>query len=145
MVFKDITTVIQCGANPSTLQRNITYVIEDVNGNDMLAPISMRENVPPTTSACTGNPVQTGASCTINTEYAPNVISEFTDVLSAGCPSSPSDSPCGFTFANQQWQWCPSLSSPTSMGTIGKDTVDNTLITIDGNDLGFAPGTIFQK
>ncbi len=31
------------------------------------------------------------------------------------------------------------------MGTIGKDTVDNTLIEVDGNILGFNPGTTFQK
>jgi len=39
----------------------------------------------------------------------------------------------------------PSDRSPTSMGTIGKDTVDNTIIEVDGNILGFQPGTRFNK
>jgi hypothetical protein len=143
-VLADVTVTLNCGANPSSQGRSVTYFIKDQEDQQMLSDIQMRENVPTTVSSCNGNVVQTLVNCTSNTFLKPNNIGEFTDFLSPGCPSSPSNSPCGYTFANQQWQWCPSSSVPKSMGTIGAVKVQNTLITIDGNVVLF-PGTIFPK
>ncbi len=49
--------------------------------------------------------------------------------------------PCIEVFSNQQWQWC----SPTgnkSTGTVGYDSVGSGIISIDGNIIGMALGTI---
>jgi hypothetical protein len=144
LVLSDSTQTQNCGSNPSTLLRQITYEIKDQNNNQLLTVISMRENVPFTVSSCNGSIVHNGTSCTLNTSLLPNVLSEFTDFLSPGCPNSSTNSPCGFTFANQQWQWCPSSAAPQSMGTIGPVKAQNTLINVDGS-LFFTPGTVFNK
>jgi hypothetical protein len=110
----------------------------------MQIPFDLRENVPTNVvSSCNNQVVHTGATCTQNTIYEPGLMGEFTDVLFPGCPSSSSVTPCGFTFSNQQWQWCPSTGSPSSIGTIGPVNAENTLIDIDGNILGFTAGTTF--
>ena len=146
VVLGDSQQTINCGSNPSTLLRTITYQIADPTGAGMRQPVSIRENVPTNTvSSCNNQVVQTGATCTLNTSYQPGVLGEFSDFLSPGCPSSPTNSPCGFTFSNQQWQWCPAGKLPTSTGTIGPVNAQNTLINVDGNVLGFTPGTIFPK
>jgi len=106
----------------------------------------LRENVPTNIySSCNGQLVQVGATCTSNISYQPGLMGEFTDYLSPGCPASAGDSPCGFQFAKQQWQWCPGVGQPTSIGTIGADNVENTIINVDGNITGFNPGTTFPK
>jgi len=37
------------------------------------------------------------------------------------------------------------VGQPTSIGTIGRDVVQNTLISVDGNTIGFPVGTKFPK
>ena len=101
----------------------------------------MRENVHFTTSNCNDKVVHEGSSCTINTILSPGVLSEFTDAISPGCPNSSTNSPCGFTLAHQQWQYCPSSGSPQSMGTIGTVNAQNTLILVNGSVV-FIFGTV---
>jgi hypothetical protein len=144
VVLSDSTQTQNCGSNPSTLFRQIKYEIQDQNNSQLLTAIGMRENVPTTVSSCNENIVSTGASCTLNTSFFPGVLSEFTDFLSPGCPNSSTNSPCGYTFAKQQWQWCPSSAPPQSMGTIGPVKAQNTLINVDGN-VFLTPGTVFPK
>jgi hypothetical protein len=145
VVNSDTQETVDCGSNPSSTRRFITYIIDDATGQQMLSSISMRENVPVTTSSCNGSVVHTGSSCFINTDASPYTIGQFTDALVPGCPTSADVTPCGFMFANQQWQWCPSGGSPTSMGTIGPVNAQNTVINVDGNITGFAKGTTFPK
>lgn len=145
LVLNDATSTQNCGANPSTELRAILYEIKDQNDQMMSTIISMRENVPANTvSSCNNQVVKTGQTCFLNNSVQPGVISEFIDALSPGCPNSPSNSPCGYTFANQQWQYCPSSAIPQSMGTIGPDSVKNTIISVDGNILGLI-GHVFAK
>ena len=145
-VLSDTQQTVNCSPNPSSLVRIITYRVDDASGARIQFPFSMRENVPTNiVSSCNGGVVQTGANCTLNTLYAPNLTGEFSDYLSPGCPNSRTNVPCGFQFTNQQWQWCPNGGQPTSMGTIGADNVQNTIINVDGNILGFTPGTKFWK
>lgn len=145
LVLNDKTSTQNCGSNPGSAVRAILYEIKDQNDLVLNTVVSMRENVPANTvSSCNNQTVQTGQTCTLNTNFQPGVISEFIDALSAGCPVPASNSPCGFTFANQQWQYCPSASIPQSMGTIGQDKVQNTLISVAGNVLGLI-GHVFQK
>jgi hypothetical protein len=146
VVLSDSQQTLDCGSDPSTRLRTVTYEVDDVDDRRLQFPFSMRENVPTNiVSSCNGSTVQTGANCVLNTTVEPHLSGEFSDFLSPGCPNSPTNTPCGFVFTNQQWQWCPSSGSPTSMGTIGKDTVDNTIIEMDGNITGFVAGTVFQK
>lgn len=143
-VNTDVQETINCGSNPSSLERQITYNVLDTTGTRMQFPFNLRENVPTNiTSSCNQQIVHTGATCTTNTLYEPGAAGEFTDVLFPGCPSSSGVTPCGYQFANQQWQWCPDTGSPTSIGTVGPANVENTLINVDGNILGFTPGTTF--
>jgi hypothetical protein len=145
-VLSDTQQTVNCSPNPSSLSRIIIYRVDDATGARIQFPFSMRENVPTDiVSSCNGGVVQTGANCTLNTLYYPYLTGEFADGLSPGCPNSPTNTPCGFQFTNQQWQWCPIGGQPTSMGTIGADNVQNTIINVDGNILGFAPGTKFWK
>jgi hypothetical protein len=145
-VLTDSQQTVNCGSNPSSRVRQITYNVIDTAGSRMQVPFSLRENVPTNTvSSCNQQVVQTGATCTSNIAYEPGALGEFTDFLSPGCPSSPTITVCGFQFASQQWQWCPGTGPPTSIGTIGPVNVQNTLIDVDGNTLGFTPGTTFPK
>jgi len=146
VVLGDTQATQNCGAGPSTLARRITYVVDDTNGVRMQTPFLLKENVPTNIKrSCNNTTVQTGATCTPNLSYAPNLMGEFQDFLSLGCPSSQNVVPCGYQFANQQWQWCPGTGSPTSIGTVGPVNVQNTVINVDGNTLGFTPGTTFPK
>jgi len=145
-VLTDVFQTINCGSNPSTQFRTITYRLDDASGNIIRFPVKIRENVPTNlTTSCNGSTVLTGATCYLNTTAVPYTVGEFADGLSPGCPNSPSNSPCGFTFNNQQWQYCPIVGQPTSIGTIGRDVVQNTLISVDGNTIGFPVGTKFPK
>jgi hypothetical protein len=75
---------------------------------------------------------------------APGVIGEFADVISPGCAVPASNSPCGFTFANQQWQYRPVSGVPQSMGTIGQVNAENILITVAGQIFSLV-GHVFLK
>lgn len=145
-VRNDTQATVNCGSNPSSLLRTIHYEVDDANGSKILSFfLQVRENVPPTTSSCTGAAVSTGSTCFVAVDAEPFVAGEFNDNFSPGCPSPPSNSPCGYTFANQQWQWCSPTGETPSIGTIGFDNVQNTLISIDGNVTGFTLGTTFPK
>jgi hypothetical protein len=144
-VQSDTQSSIDCGNNSSTLIRAITYIIEDSNNSQLGSSVSIRETAPSNlTSSCNGSTVQTGNVCFLNTSDSPHSIGLFTDFISPGCPSSPSNSPCGFTYSSQQWQWC-SAGGNVSIGTIGSVSAQNTLINLGGNVLGFTPGTTFPK
>jgi hypothetical protein len=145
MVLTDSAETQNCGAGLSTVLRQITYQIQDQFGSQLTSAISMKENVPATTSSCNGGAVTTGSSCIVNTSLFPGLLAEFTDFLRPGCPTSSTVTPCGFTFSNQQWQWCPSGSAPQSMGTIGPVNAENIFISVDGNITGFTLGTIFPQ
>jgi hypothetical protein len=145
-VLADTQQTINCGSNPSSRVRQITYSVVDTAGSRMQVPFSLKENVPTNiVSSCNQQVVQTGAACTSNIAYEPGALGEFADFLSPGCPSSPTITVCGFQFASQQWEWCPATGPPTSIGTIGPVNAQNTLINVDGNVLGFTPGTTFPK
>jgi hypothetical protein len=144
-VNTDTQQTVNCGSNPSTMEREITYFVQDVNNALVIAPFLLRENVPTTVSSCNGGTLHTGSTCSIITAYAPNIAGEFTDVLMPGCPSSSANTPCGFTFANQQWQSCPSSGQPTSIGTIGLVEAKNWVINVAGNSVGYVQGKVFYK
>jgi hypothetical protein len=144
LVLNDKSTTQNCGSNPGSDLRAILYEIKDQNDLMMNTSVSMRENVPVTVSSCNNQTVQTAQTCTANVFLQPGVLSEFIDALSPGCPVPASNSPCGYTFANQQWQYCPSSSVPQSMGTIGQDTVQNITISVAGNTFGLI-GHVFAK
>jgi hypothetical protein len=127
----DTTGTVNCPL--TSFARTITYSIEDTSGSPMTMPIPIHENVPPTSSSCNNQAVQTGSGCVLNNQYAPGALNEFNDYLWAGCPSSLSVEPCGYTFANQQWQYCPASKPPSSIGTVGQDIVNNNSISVDGN------------
>ncbi len=128
--------------NKASLQRQITYQIDDTTGTPMYSAIQLRENVPGTTSSCNNSVVHTGTTCTLNTVYAPGVVNEFTDVLFPGCPSATAVTPCGFQFSNQQWQACENGGQQT-IGTIGPVNAQNSNISVDGNSTSLR-GTFFQ-
>ena len=145
-VLSDSQQTVNCGSNPSSRVRQITYNVIDTAGSRMQVPFSLKENVPTNiVSSCNQQVVHTGATCTSNIVYEPGALGEFTDFLSPGCPSSPTITVCGFQFVSQQWQWCPTTGVPVSIGTIGPVNAQNTLINVDGNTLGFTPGTTFPK
>jgi hypothetical protein len=145
-VLTDTQFTPNCGSGPSSLVRKITYEVLDTTNNRMQVPFLLKENVPTNiVSSCNGGVVQTGATCTSNVSYYPGALGEFQDFLSPGCPSSQNVVPCGFQFANQQWEWCPGVGAPASIGTIGPVNVQNTIINVDGNILGFTPGKTFPK
>lgn len=145
-VLTDVQNTLNCSPNPNSREREITYSVVDGTNAPMQIPFLLKENVPTNiTSSCNGKVVQTGAICTSNLSYLPGQLAKFTDFLAPGCPSSPQNSPCGFQFAKQQWQWCPGVGQPTSIGTIGADNVENTIINVDGNITGFVPGTTFPR
>jgi hypothetical protein len=50
--------------------------------------------------------------------------------------------PCGFTFANQQWQWCRADGVNQSIGTVGQVDVNTYYIKVKESLFGMAPGTI---
>jgi len=146
VVLSDKITTLNCSPNPSSQARQILYEIQDQSNTQLGTFINIRETVPsPTISSCTGSPVTTTSSCTSTFLSPPHIIGEFTDSLLPGCPNSPSNSPCGFTFPNQQWQWCPASGLPQSTGTVGPVNAQNTLINVNGNVIGFIPGTIIPK
>jgi hypothetical protein len=134
LVTADSTATLNCSSYSSI--RTITYSILDQTGRPMSSVVSIRENVPTTVSSCNNTLVSNGAQCLLNTAYQPGGLSNFDDALSAGCPAANVTTPCGFTFQNQQWQWCQPNGTQSVMGTIGKDTVNNDLITVDGNSIG---------
>ncbi|MGH9530735.1 MAG: hypothetical protein ACRD2S_12555 [Terriglobales bacterium] len=145
-VLTDTAQTLNCGSDPSTQSRQITYEVVDATDFRMQAPFLLKENVPTDIiSSCNEQPIMTGATCTSSISYYPGQSGEFTDFLSPGCPSSVSVTPCGFQFPSQQWQWCPANGSPASIGTIGPVNAENTIINVDGNILGFSPGTTFPK
>lgn len=145
-VLTDDQKTVNCGSNLSSRTRQITYEVVDTTNAQMRVPFLLRENVPTNiVSSCNGHVVQVGATCKSNVIYLPGTPGLFTDVFVPGCPTSQSNSPCGYQFANQQWQWCPAVGQPTSIGTIGLDNVQNTIINIDGNITGFVEGTTFPK
>jgi hypothetical protein len=145
-VLTDTQATKNCSPNPDSRERDITYEVVDATDTRMQTPFLLKENVPTNVvNSCNSQIVHVGATCTSNVNYFPGGLGEFTDFLIPGCPSSPQNSPCGFKFANQQWQWCPAVGQPTSIGTIGADNVENTIIDIDGNITGFTPGTTFPK
>jgi hypothetical protein len=143
VVLSDMQQTISCGSR-SVVQRNITYQMVDASGNAILSYENIRENVPATVSSCTGGPVQTGSVCTNTINYQPGALGEFLDRIQNGCPTAAAPKPCGFTFANQQWQWCPSGGQSKSIGTIGPVNAEDVIIFVDGNSLGFTPGTVFR-
>lgn len=145
VVSQDTTSTPNCPSGKHVSLRQINYLIEDPSNTPIATNPRIRENVPTNiVSSCTNSVVQTGATCTSTFNFLGGGVGSFTDVLSAGCPGATTPTPCGFTFQNQQWQWC-SPNGNTSIGTIGKDTVTNSLITVNGNVLGFSPGTTFPK
>jgi hypothetical protein len=145
-VVKDAQNTVNCSPNPDSRERDITYEVVDTTDTRMQVPFLLRENVPTNiVNSCNSQIVQVGATCTSNTSYEPGALGEFTDFLIPSCPASPTDSPCGFQFANQQWQWYPGVGQPRSIGTIGADNVQNTVISVDGNITGFTVGTTFPK
>ncbi len=143
LYVKNDTTQSQNCPGRSLVARLITYQITDTTGSAMLFPVDIRENVPAVTSSCTSAPVATGTSCFLNSSVAPGSTNLFIDALSAGCPTSSAPSPCGFTFPNQQWQWCKSDGTTPSIGTIGQDIVNNTSVSVGGNTVGLT-GTFFN-
>jgi hypothetical protein len=133
-VESDVTSSVTCPV--TSVGRTVTYQIQTSSSTPMVLPIQIRENVPSnTTSSSNNSTVSTGQACNYNNVYEPGVNNEFNGYLYAGCPASVSITPCGFTFSNQQWQWCPAGSSNTSIGTIGPNNVQNYSITVDGNNL----------
>lgn len=130
-VTQDVTGTVNCTFSSSA--RTITYTIEDSTGNPLTMAIPIHENVPVTTSSCNNGIVQTGTGCLLNNLYAPGTLDQFNDYLWAGCPSSSQVEPCGFTFQNQQWQYCPTGLPASSIGTVGTDKVGNVIISVDGN------------
>ncbi|SRR5712692_6032600 len=118
--------------------------IMDQQNNALLTDVQIRENVPATVSSCNGQPVQTGSTCRFVTDMVGG-LSNFLDVISPGCRVPPNTSPCGFEWANQQWQWCPVNSPPTSTGTIGHVVAHDLAISVHDNFTGLTPGTIFPK
>jgi hypothetical protein len=139
-VSNDVTATVNCPL--TSVARTITYLIEDSTGAPMDTTVSIRENVPVTTSSCNNNLVNTGTTCLSNYSYAPGTLNSFNDYLWAGCPSSASVEPCGFTFTNQQWQYCPASGSPTSIGTVGPVNAGNAIISVHGNTTSLE-GTTF--
>ena len=144
VVLSDVTGAMNkmCSNGTYPLQRAINYTIYNKAGSPLTASNAIRENVPTTTSTCNGSIVQTGNACFVNSFVDPEVINEFTDVLSAGCVAPSAPSPCGFTFSNQQWQWCEGDGVCKSIGTVGLDTVTNLGITLRGNTFSLPPGTV---
>ena len=141
-VANDVTQTVYCPAPFHAQGRTITYTI--LSGTTPMAdPVPIYENVPPTTSTCTVIPVQTGSTCTPNNQYQPETTNQFNDYLIA-CPGASSPNPCGFTFANQQWQYCTPTGGKSSIGTVGEDTVLNTGVTVDGNSTSLPIGTTFH-
>lgn len=125
-----------------SISRVITYSIEDSTGSPLVSPVQIHENVPVVTSTCNNSIPHTGTGCVLNSVYAPNNVNEFNDYIWAGCPSSISVEPCGFTFPNQQWQYCPASGPAMSIGTVGLVKAMNAVITVDGNSVSL-DGTTF--
>jgi hypothetical protein len=109
----------------------------------MTSPVHIFENVPMTSSTCSVTQIETGSTCTHNDEYLPGVVNQFNDYLIA-CPTVSSPNPCGFTFANQQRQDCPASGTKSSIGAVGKVTVMNTGVTVDGNSTSLRKGAGFK-
>ncbi len=99
--------------------------------------------MPVTTTTCTIGNVTTGSTCTLNSEYYPGNTNQFNDYLIA-CPNAASLVPCGFTFANQQWETCTPSGGKSSIGTVGKVTVMNNAVTVNGNSTALPNGTTFH-
>ncbi|HEY6413786.1 MAG TPA: hypothetical protein VIX42_08865 [Edaphobacter sp.] len=137
-VVSDSTNPYTCPIGASR-QRNVNYNVLDINQNIIVRPISVLETVDPSTlSNCNGASVHTSYSCT------PIATGNFTDGLSPGCPSTAQLAQgCGYTFPDQVWEWCNPVSTPVSIGNIGQDVVDNNIISLGGNSVGFSPGTTF--
>src|SRR5439155_22203792 len=94
LVLGDDQNTLNCGSNPSSLVRRITYEVVDTTETRMQAPFLLRENVPTNiVSSCNEQTVQTGATCTSNLSYLPGAMGEFSDFLAPGCPSSASVTP----------------------------------------------------
>ncbi len=143
-VLGDSSSTQNCGSAPASEVRAITYLVKDQNDIQILTHLNFRENVPTTTSSCNNNVVHTGTSCISTFNTVPGVIGEFADVISPGCAVPASNSPCGFTFTNQQWQYCPASGVPQSMGTVGQVNAENILITVAGQIFSLV-GHVFLK
>lgn len=144
LVIGDSSSTQNCGSAPASQVRGITYSIFDQNNSPISTHLNFRENVPTTISSCNNNIVHSGNSCISTFNTVPGVIGEFADVISPGCAVPATNSPCGFTFANQQWQYCPASGVPQSMGTIGQVNAENILITVAGQIFSLV-GHVFLK
>jgi hypothetical protein len=143
VVANDVTQTVSCSPYYTTAKaRTITYTIQ-AGTTPIQGPIPIYENVPVTQTTCVVGNVQTGSTCTPNNDYLPETINQFDDFLKA-CPTSSSPNPCGFTFANQQWQYCQPNGTKSSIGTVGKVTALNTGVTLDGNSTALPKGTVFK-
>ncbi len=131
VVQSDVQQTLACSGNP--LLRKITYAITDPNGNQIIAPVAVREQLTNKTVNSCGGGDQTTETCTV-------VSGGFTDNLGAGCVVSGHSTPCGFTIDNQQWQWCNPNGSTPSIGTPGALSVHTNAVSVGGNLIGFQPG-----
>jgi hypothetical protein len=140
VVNTDSTQVLAC-PNGTTRFRKVNYNVMATDGTQVTTTISLLETVDPATqSSCTNTTVGTSFQCT------PIAAGNYTDGLSPGCPETAAlNNGCGYTFPLQKWEWCNPVTAPIypNLGTIGTDTVDNTLINLGGNTTQFAAGTTF--
>ncbi len=137
-VVKDSYTAYTCPVGTSRT-REINYTVLDNEGTFISRAISVFESVDPSTqSSCTGQQITTSYSCT------PIASGNYTDTFQPGCPANQQlNTGCGYTFPNQEWEWCNPGGVPVNLGDVGSDSVENTLITIGGNVNGYAAGTTF--
>jgi hypothetical protein len=140
-VTGDNTTARLCSIGTSR-RRIVGYNVRTASGSLVPENIGVEETVSASTrTSCTGGLVTTSSSCTQIWNGS------FNDTLDPGCPTTATLAQgCGYTFPNQVWEWCegtyPGIT-PISLGDIGKDVVDNTVINLGGNTEGFPIGTTF--
>lgn len=140
-VQSDVPSTINCNSAGYSKVRAVTYNVLDPTQAQILRPIAVFETTNPSiANSCNQLPVPTSYSCT--TTPRPG---NFTDTLSAGCPTSAQVAAqgCGFTVPDQTWEWCGPSFVP--LADIGSLIVDNNYISIGGNSSGFSTGMTFPK
>jgi len=110
-------------------------LVVDANDNEMPSAIVTKEQFSSITlDSCNNQPPIINSTCTLGTSF-----SSIPDKLTASCNYQ--QNLCGFTATHQQWLWCPPEGQPVVIGTIGDLQVYGTYIFVNGNSVGFVPGT----
>lgn len=137
-VVTDNTNAYLCPIGTSRT-RSVNYNVIAKDLRVVSSPLSVLETVDPSTySSCNGSQVTTSSQCT------PIPTGNYTDGFNPGCPNTQQlSNGCGYTFTDQEWEWCPPLGTPVPLGHIGTDVIHNNSISLGGNTEGFPKGTTF--